>query len=129
MTGREWAIAAAVVVALLIHLGSKYRDKIHNPSPPPPGETPATAGEQGKHGSDDDGARGDMDHGRPSWEGDYIPPEPPDLTQPTRVGWYEDDVDGPGRTHIHWVSRQRWEAAQADAEDAEMPWWRRLIGL
>ena len=127
MTAREWAIVAAVAVAFGVHLAWKRREaKIENHSPPPPGGAPGSAGDQGKRTADGEAPRGDVNHapGRTGLS-DWIPPENPDIVQASRVGWHEDDPERPGCTHIHWVSRDAWEATQ----EVEVPRWRQWLGL
>jgi len=122
VTANEWALFAAIGTMFLIHT---VWSKIKNPSPPPPERDPETDDEQGKRTYDSTGPKGDVDHDD---AGEWIPPEDPDHVTATRVGWYEDDPDRPGRTHIHWVSRAAWERGRADP-DERLPRWRVWLGI
>ena len=113
------ALLAAVALMVVV---STIREKIHNPSPPPPEGPADMAGEQGKHASGGEVPRGDVDHVQ---SGSYIPPEPPDILYASRVGWYEDDPERPGHTHVHWVPRAEWEAAQEEPD--RRPGWLRVL--
>lgn len=116
--GHTVAMLAAIAVVALV---AAIHHKIQNPSPPPPEGAPDERGEQGKRGNDSTGPRGDVDHVQSS---NYIPPEEPDIIQASRVGWHETDPEQPTRTHIHWVPRAEWEAAQ---DDDRRPGWLKAL--
>jgi hypothetical protein len=118
--GHTVAMFAAIAFVALVALA---HNKINNPSPPPPEVATDTASDQGKRSNGSAGPRGDVDHG--TGDDVYIPDTEPDVLYASRVGWYEDDPINPGATHVYYVPRDLWEAAQEEP----LPRWKAWLGL
>lgn len=130
--GVAHTVAMLAAIAVMVAL-STIKSKIDNPSPPPPEEGGGVDHDQAKHSGSPTTPRGVVDLERKPWEQTYVPPEPPDIVQATRVGWYEDDPENPARTHIHWVNRADWEASEnagRGGDDGKVtPRWLDWLGL